>query len=285
MSVESAPIPSTISQSGRSSAHSDLQAIHADYYNITNASGAPLGGLLVLLDRKNRPVRAELQLNESSVGPLQELAQRQAYLLVSDRYTALHPIPFNVVRSRLEQERISIPLQAPPPPSVIPGWLRPALLLLAAALLFGTLGWWLNSLFSGDSSPTQTTALVPTTAVVESAPALTAVPVDPSTGVEEVRIFQTNDLPASRNALTLNVGQRVRIRPGYQVALRSEPGATAGEVLGSLDGGTEATIINGPVWLEGNTDTIVWWKLRLDDGSAAWVAANTSDLTLLEPAE
>lgn len=289
MSVESAPIPNTISQIGRSSAHSDLQAIHADYYNITNANGAPLGGLLVLLDRKNRPVRAELQLNESTEGSMQELAQRQSYLLISDRYTGHHPMPMNVVRTQLEQERISVPLEAPPPPSPIPAWLRPALLIVAAALIFGSLGWFLNTLFTGEETSGGNVAQVevPQTSVVVVPPASESAAVvdDASTPLEEPRIFETNGLQASRNALTLDVGQRVRIRPGYQVALRTEPGATAGDVLGSMDGGTEAIIINGPVWLEGNSDTIVWWKIRLDNGSIAWVAANTSDLTLLEPVE
>jgi hypothetical protein len=76
----------------------------------------------------------------------------------------------------------------------------------------------------------------------------------------------------------------VRIRAGLQVALRTEAGANAGEVLGAMQGGDEATIINGPIWLEGNSDTIVWWFVRLDDGTEAWVSANTSELTVLEPA-
>jgi hypothetical protein len=50
-----------------------------------------------------------------------------------------------------------------------------------------------------------------------------------------------------------------------------------------MQGGEQATIINGPIWLEGNSDTIVWWYIRLDNGVEAWVAANTSELTLLEP--
>lgn len=288
MSAESTPIPNTLSQIQRNSAHSDLQAIHADYYNITNANGAPLAGLLVLLDRKNRPVRAELHLSESSVGAQQELAQRQAYLLLGNRYTGERPLPLNVLRTELEQERLSVPLDPSPPPSAIPAWVRPLILGIGAMLLFAALGWmlndWLQARFGSDTSdptllqaePTATTAAT----VIDFPVAVDPADTDNSNGD---RIFQTNDLPVSRNALPMEVGQRVRIRPGFNAALRTEAGAGAGQEIGYVEGGAEMTIVNGPIWLEGNSDTIVWWFVRLDDNTQAWVAANTSDWTLLEP--
>jgi hypothetical protein len=77
---------------------------------------------------------------------------------------------------------------------------------------------------------------------------------------------------------------RIAIVPGLQLALRSEPGADAGEVVGSMSDGEEATIIGGPRMTQGDSDTIVWWLVQLDDGAQAWAAANTSQQTLLVPA-
>jgi hypothetical protein len=289
MSVESAPIPNTLSQIQRSSAHNDLQPIAADYYNITDASGAPVAGLLVLMDRRQRPVRAELHLHDTTVGASQELAQRQAHLLISDRYSGERALPLNVLRTQMEEERLSVPLSAPPPPSKIPTWLKPATLTLLALIVFGAAGWFLNDLFTGtaenpaSSAPAALDQPDPSADTTTDAGDETSAPAVTATSAG-TRIFETNELPPSRNALPLDINQRVRIRAGLQVALRTEAGANAGEVLGAMQGGDEATIINGPIWLEGNSDTIVWWFVRLDDGTEAWVSANTSELTVLEPA-
>ncbi len=98
------------------------------------------------------------------------------------------------------------------------------------------------------------------------------------------RIFETNGLPPSQNALPLELGQRVRSSSGIQgITVRTLPGAAAGDVVGYMEPPTTATIINGPVWLPGNSDTIVWWFIRTDAGVEAWVPANTSEFTLLEP--
>lgn len=288
MSIESAPIPNTLSQIQRSSAHNDLQTIAADYYNITNADGSPVAGLLVLMDRRQRPVRAELHLHDTTVGAIQELAQRQAYLLLSDRYHGEGTLPLNVLRTQMEYERLSVPLSAAPPPSKIPIWLKPAALALLALLVFGAGGWFLNDLVRGVIGSPSRSAL-PVQDRIDPTPEATAVveaasdPVDAAISAG-TRISETNGLPPSRNALPLQVDQRVRIRPGFQVALRTEAGASAGSVIGAMQGGEEATIINGPIWLEGNSDTIVWWYIRLDNGTEAWVSANTSELTVLEPA-
>ncbi len=98
---------------------------------------------------------------------------------------------------------------------------------------------------------------------------------------------QASALPPSANAHPdLTHGMRVRIKDGLRLVLRSEPGATAGEPLGYMQDGQEAEIISGPVMLPGNSDTIVWWQVRIDnDGTIAWAAANTSELMLLEPAD
>lgn len=92
-------------------------------------------------------------------------------------------------------------------------------------------------------------------------------------------------LPPSQNARPdLGIGMRVAIVPGLQLALRSEPGADAGQVVGAMTDGDVVTIIGGPRTTQGTSDTIVWWLVQLDNGSQAWAAANTSEQTLLVPA-
>ena len=48
--------------------------------------------------------------------------------------------------------------------------------------------------------------------------------------------------------------------------------------------GPGATIINGPLQTKGRSDTIVWWYVQFEDGTQAWAAANTSEVTLLQTA-
>ena len=98
---------------------------------------------------------------------------------------------------------------------------------------------------------------------------------------------QTNGLAASRNAdATLAVGRRMVVLPGIDgVSLVSEPGPNQDKVVGHLKAGDQASIIGGPVLLQGNSDTIVWWHVALDTGGQAWVPANTSEMTLLGPVE
>jgi hypothetical protein len=95
----------------------------------------------------------------------------------------------------------------------------------------------------------------------------------------------TNGLAVSANAdATLAVGMQVRIRAGLRSFVRSEPGPESGEEVGFLEDGATATIVGGPTWLPGDIDTIVWWYVETADGVRGWTPANTSQLTLLEPA-
>lgn len=92
-----------------------------------------------------------------------------------------------------------------------------------------------------------------------------------------------NGLPSSVNAnAAINRSSRVRVMQGLQIYLRSYPSPEAGTEKGVLTGGDEAIVVGGPYWTEGERDTIVWWYVRFDDDREGWVAANTSDLTLLE---
>lgn len=95
-----------------------------------------------------------------------------------------------------------------------------------------------------------------------------------------------NGLPESIKA-NPNIGRssRIRVLQGLQIMLRSHPGPAAGTEIGVMQDGDEGIIVGGPYYTEGDTDTIVWWYARLDSGAEAWVAANTSTLTLLEPAQ
>ncbi len=291
MTIDSPPVSNTLSQIQRNSAHTDLQQIAADYYNITSADGKPLAGLLVLLDRRQRPVRAELHLPIGTYEQ-QEVAQRQAQLLLTDRYHGEGTLTLNVLYVQIDFDRLSVPLSPPPPSGASPIWLRPLALGLVAVIILVAAGWFLNDLFTrGEAVATSDAA----PALVEGNTAGSAEDEATGAGAQSAAaetpfslISATNGLPESRNAIPLQVGQRVQVRAGsgyqVQVTLRTEPGASAGEVIDYIYEGDQATIINGPVWLEGTSDTIVWWLVQLDDGRQAWAPANTSELTTLEPA-
>ena len=141
-------------------------------------------------------------------------------------------------------------------------------MLLVISALFS--GWFLNEWLTGDLTQTSTQ----TTLSAGSSSAAAA---------QNVLIVETNGLPPSRNAIPLNVGDRIRLLPEYKISMRTEAGAQAGVIVTHLQDADPMTILNGPIWLEGNTDTIVWWYVRVDSGAEGWVPANTSELTLLEP--
>jgi hypothetical protein len=94
------------------------------------------------------------------------------------------------------------------------------------------------------------------------------------------------ELPLSRNARgDLGIGMRVQVVPGLRVALRSEPGMDRGVIIGEITDGDIVTIVAGPEYTQGDADTIVWWLIELDNGTQSWAAANTSQQTLLIPAQ
>jgi hypothetical protein len=94
------------------------------------------------------------------------------------------------------------------------------------------------------------------------------------------------NLPLSRNARSdLGIGMKVQVVPGLRLALRSEPGADRGIVVGEMGEGIVATIVGGPEYSQGDADTIVWWYVDLPNSTQAWAAANTSQQTLLMPAQ
>ena len=273
--VEAVSNPGTLSVIRRFRPHADLQGIRADYYNLTDLQGAPLAGLLVLMDRRGRPVRAEIHMNNTSADALYEIAVRQSLRLIEDRYKSDRPVRLYPLRMQLESDPLSVQPRARNANAGVAS--APASgnsLLLVGAILFAITalfsGWFLNEWFSGDLTQSGSSA---------------AFSVGSSSGTAgpDVLISESNGLPPSRNAIPMNVGDRVRLLPEYKISLRTEAGAQAGAIVTDLQNADHMTILNGPIWLEGNSDTIVWWYVRLDNGAQGWVPANTSELTLLEP--
>jgi len=257
----------TLSNIRRSSSYTDLQGIRADYYNLTDVKGAPLAGMLVLMDRCGRPVRAEVHMNDTDPDSLYEIALRQANHLITDRYRSDRSIRLYPLLVRLDHDPLALELKAPTQDTRrVPRWFFS--MVGGVLVLFLALGggWFLNEWLTGnaDSNP------LPARVLVDSSNSQIS--------------FETNGLPPSRNAIPMEVGNRVRFLSGYSTPIRTEPGVGAGEIAGDLQNVDSMTLINGPVWLPGNSDTIVWWYVQLDDGTEGWVPANTSELTLLEPA-
>jgi hypothetical protein len=149
-------------------------------------------------------------------------------------------------------------------------------------LILFLLIWLISSFFSSPDTPTAQVVDAPAQTVSDqgAVPAADVAPVVPLVGE------QTNGLGPSINAdPNLAVGKRARVQPGFTVSLVSEPIPDQEKVVGSWQEGDEALIIDGPVRKQGNTDTIIWWRVRLDNGIEAWTPANTSDVTLLRVVE
>ena len=272
--VEAVSNSGTLSVVRRFRPHADLQGIRADYYNLTDLQGQPLAGLLVLMDRRGRPVRAEIHMNNNIADALYEIALRQSLRLIEDRYKSDRPVRLYPLRMQLNSDPLSVqPRGSASNSAVGPAPMSGSPLLLVAALLLAVSalfsGWFLNEWLTGDL------------AGAGSSPAITAG--SSSDAAQTVLIVETNGLPPSRNAIPMNVGDRIRLLPEYKISMRTQAGAQAGAIVTHLQDADPLTILNGPIWLEGNSDTIVWWYVRADSGAEGWVPANTSELTLLEP--
>lgn len=268
-----------------SGVHTEFQTINADYYNLTDLDGWPVAGLLVLADRRGRAVRAELHLYEETIEQTQEMAIRHAHNLLLERYhrqsTENPRLPLRVMRTRQEEDTRYLQLeQNASDTSLFGKYWQWGAVALGALLILLLVIWGVSSLFGGAETGAEPVAV--TTPVTTSDTASGADPISATPDQSSETGAQTNNLPPSRNARPLNLNQRVRIRPPYSSALRSEPGNDNGQEVGYLQDQQEALILGGPVWMAGETDTIVWWYVRLDSGLEGWTPANTSQLTLLE---
>lgn len=270
----------SVGQSYRSSISSQLQAVQADYYTVVDAEEWPIAGLLVLVDRRKQPVRAELHLYEELADHRNEFALRQAQIVISERYYSEEPLQLQVMQSYAWRETLQVrasaePVSATADPLAFVQQYWQYILAGSAALVLIALIWAVTAFFRSGSDNTPTTAVTEQNQPAANGAdvAATATPIPP----------QTNGLPNSRNAdPSLAIGQRMRVLPGIDgVSLVSEPGPDQTKVIGHLKAGDEAAIIGGPVLMQGNSDTIVWWHVQLDSGTQAWIPANTSEITLL----
>ena len=258
-------------------------AIRAEFYNITDAEGWPLAGLIMLLDGKDQPVRAELHLYEGLPEQMREQAVRQGRILIETRYYSTEPLPLRVLQSYPWRDTLHVRANAAPtsrtrttPINWTQYW--PYLAAAGALLLLIAIIWGITTLFGGANtgqSAGQTSAVVDTVGGNVAA----------GTSVTQTTSVGDANLPPSQKANpNLAVGKRVRVLQGATLSLVAQPGPDQ-ERIGYLEGGQTAEIVDGPVQTKGERDTIVWWKVRLESGAEAWAPANTSDLTLLEPAE
>ncbi len=293
MTANDSPLKTT-SSIGGIRAPASFQAIEAKYYNITDRTGMPIAGLLVLQDRLQRPVRAELHLYDDLEDSMREVALRQSQLILQDRYYSREPVQLRVMHTFPERSAVDVPLPAGQSKKQASAggksggvnWKMVAGvvigLLLVAAIIWGV------SHFMGQRQTASSDGAAPAVSapVESSSQGETSQETQTTAATGSNPAPQTNGLPPSKNAHPdLAVGQTVRVVPGYQITLRSEPGAESGVDVAYMKEGDQAVIIGGPVWAQGDSDTIVWWQVQLPDGTEAWAPANTSQLRLLEPVE
>lgn len=269
----------------------------AHYYELLDPAGKVRAGLTVILDEQTRAVRAEFcyyeryEVSEAVQGALYNSAKE----IVETRYLGGNGLnsPLVVLDGGLLDEtelqhRNPDPIYQPEPRYRLWHFVAGYGALLLVLLVIGVLN---------------RTVLKPTPAIVDlaggaAAPAaMRSEPLPTDEGAAVTAEFatadglsapemqpNTNGLPVSQNANdTLAVGMQVKISQGLRSFLRSLPGPEAGQEIGFLQDGATATILAGPTWLEGDSDTIVWWYVETADGTRGWTPANTSQFTLLEP--
>ena len=254
----------------------------ARYYEFVGEDGKREANMVVVLDSQGRAMQAVLHYDHTLPTYTQSKVQRQAQGILSTRFlgggtsTPLFVFEYGNQVGRLDVMHTGE--DAAPAGSVNLLYVVLGILgmFLVAALLF----WMLNSLFRGRQEVTDAPT---TTPVAMAAPAeAAAVAAAPTADVNAPGI-QTNGLPGSKLANpAIGVGKTVKIRQGLRSAVMSEPGPDQGELRGYMQDGDTAVVIGGPTWLQGDSDTIVWWYVDLSDGIRGWTPANTSQFTLLD---
>lgn len=292
MTTEPSPLQREIRQINaysdelQQNARSQLQAIPARYHNFLGENGQREGRLVVLLDSQGRAMEAELAYDRSLPELTQSKVQRLAKKLLATSYASSGPdIPIYIYELGQQFDRDTVPNryaeeQGPGSVNVLYVVVGILVLFFVVGLLFAML----NVLFRDRQeavAPTATPALLaPVDAAAGAVPSITAT-IDPAAFT-----VQTNDLPPSRNANPdIGVNKTVRIRDQLKSFVRSQPGSDQGEALGFLQDGETAVVVGGPIMLQGDSDTIVWWYVQLADGTRGWTPANTSTLSLLEPVQ
>lgn len=266
----------------------------AHYYDFPDGDGRLVASLTVLLDSEMRALRAELIFHANASVQAQTAVTRQAKNIVMRSYAGSGDTTEITILESQGKGSTRVAHSGPPRYRKESSY---RLWPIATAIGIVFLVVLLVLLMTVVARPPQTTATTP-----EPAPAATPATVTATAGETAAAseggtpmqssdgqnyTAQTNGQRASVNADDrLAPGDNARIRAGLAAYLRSQPGPTAGEELVVMQDGQVGRIIGGPVWLPGETDTIVWWYLELEDsGVKGWVSANTSQLRVLEQAQ
>jgi hypothetical protein len=259
------------------------QQYPARYFDLMGENGQREATMVVVLDSQGRALQAILQFDPTLPTFTQNKVQRQAQQLLGARFLGSgSTTPLYILELGDQVARVDVPhsgedAQGGGEGSVNLLYLALGILglFIALALLF----WILNTIFRNPGANATPAA---TPAIVAPAAAPAAAGVAPTADVTAPGV-QTNDLPASRLAdAAIGVGTTVQILPGLRSFVRTEPGAEAGEIAGYLQDGDTALVVGGSTWLQGDSDTIVWWYVELENGVRGWTPANTSQLKLLE---
>ena len=268
------------------------------YYTFSAPDGRLLAGLLVLLDNRVATTRAELFYYDDTLDrPTRDAVLRRARNIIGTDYHGGGGLNTPLAVSYTDRQlTINVDHVSGDPTyreePAYPLW-KVASWILAAFVLIVVLGLAFNALRSRAPEQSATTATPVAAQQAEAGDAanrtaeeVAAVQVSAPEGVDPASLQpNTNGLPASVNADPgLAPGVVAVMGEGYNSFIRSLPGAEAGEGVGYLKPGDRVTIIGGPTWLKGDSDTIVWWYVRAEDGITGWAPANTSTLTLLEVA-
>lgn len=258
--------------------------IAARVHNLVDEYGQREARLVVLLDSQGRAMEAELYFDRRLPDLTRNKVQRLAKKLLTTSYTTSGPeAPFYTfdIGQPLDQTSVANRYPADPEPGSI-NVLYVAAGIVVLFFIVGILFAMLNVLFRSRqeiAAPTATPALV--IAASPTAASNPAAIIDPA-----ALTVQTNNLPASRNANpNIGVNMTVRIRDQLKSFVRSQPGSDQGQPVGFLQDGETALVLGGPQLLPGDSDTIVWWYVQLNDGTQGWTPANTSTLALLEPVQ
>lgn len=282
----------------------DKYPSEAHYYEIRDNAGTKRAVLTVVLSTQMRVLHAELIYLERyrALEPTQTEIFNRAKEIVESKYLGSgfgsELVVIDGKPLGEEEVKHNNPDPIYQPPRLFRLWKIAATYgaVMLVFLLFGLL----NRTVLAPTSPQPGTASLGSGApaplnaglsAAESAAsevATTLVGGTPSTaGIDPLALQpNTNGLPPSTKANPrIEVGMTVRILPGYRSFIRSAAGPDSGEAVGLLEDGATAEILGGPIWMPGNTDTIVWWYVETDDGVQGWTPANTSELTLLDPVE
>ena len=259
----------------------------AHYYAFPDGDGRLVASLTVLLDSEMRALRSELVFHENPPVQAQSAVTRQAKNIVTRNYLgSAESTEISIMESRGQGSTQVRHSGTPRYQKESSYRLWPIAAAIGIIFFVAVIVLLLVVFTRGSGQPE--VAVAPTPSV--TAPPTEVVAAAPPGGTEmqskdgQSYVAQTNDLPPSVNAdARLAPGDLARIRPGLAAYLRSAPGPTAGEELVIMQNGQAGRIVGGPVWLPGESDTIVWWYLELEDnGVKGWASANTSQMMVLE---